>query len=163
MADPRLLIQRVARGLGQLLTIDGGQLPRTLLPDTRATIDTMQFYGLTQFQRLSNSNAAATEGSIFSFTVPDNVTWVLFDFGLTIVKTATMTAAWMTFQINSTPIFGQSMGPFGATESGTIGAGASMPYPRILLPGTQVFGALNILGTDANANAGASINIGVLG
>lgn len=162
-------IQRVPRGLNDLLAIFGGGTPVELEDRVRGSLDFLQFYGLTQQQFPNSANAALAEAGVVSILVPSNQVWVLFSVNGVITKTATMTAAEFSIGIGitlgaSSGIFSSgSLAPFGATETGVVQRGFCLPYPRILLPGSQIFLSLSILGTDATANVGLNACVGVLG
>jgi len=157
--------QRYPRGLLELFGLKGVSPPAVLADFYQGTLDVMQLLGNTQRQtRTDAANAAAAEGASIGYTVPASEYWVLFSAAYLVVKTATMTALRMSIAINpgGTTFFSNSEGPFGATETGTISNGIFLPYPKLLFPGDQIRVTLEILGTDATANIGATVGIGVL-
>lgn len=160
-------IQRVPAGLNALLSLAGGRTPQELLEQVRGTLDLIQFYGLTQYARLDTTDAAAAEGTVLEQVVPANQIWIVSAIHAVIVKTATMTAlrvslAWGEAGLPMV-VHAESLGPFGATETGTITTGLQLPYPKVLLPGMNVRARLDILGTDATANFTLSAGVGRLG
>lgn len=167
MAGP-FTIQRIPRGLLNVLGNYGGQTPPELAQQTVGVMDILQMYGLTQLQTGFLSNAALAEGGNVIIT-PSVSSWtILFSCSNFLVKTATMTAARTSIAINRVTQFGVAYhatewGPFGATETGTASDGFILPYPLLCPPGTTVTGNLAILGTDATANYGVFAEFGVLG
>jgi hypothetical protein len=165
-----LKIQRVPRGLGDLLSVFGGQTPQALADEVRGIVELLQFYGLSQRRVVSAQNAAAAENGGAVLTFPR---WsMLFSYSGTMVKTATMTAARIGILLNrggntssseATLIDSQELGPFGATETGAAACAALCPYPLICPPGTTLTALAQIIGTDATANVIASAEIGELG
>jgi hypothetical protein len=162
-------IQRVARGLAELMNIFGGRAPQMLLDELRGVIEATQFYGLAQVQSPTAANAALTEGSAVTITVPDNQSWLLYGMHAVIVKTGTMTALRGSLNIGlagaqfAVSVKGEECGPFGATETGLITIAYDCPYPKVLPPRSILQFSLQILGTDANANCGITASVGVLG
>jgi hypothetical protein len=160
-------IQRVPRGLNDLLSISGGNTPVDLQNEVRPVIDLLQFYGLNQITTLAQTQAALAEGGVVEIVVPSNQYWLLYAAHTSIVKTATMTALSASIQIGATPNFGvydtRALGPFGATETGTARSCYPCPVPKLLLPGWSVRCGLDILGTDATANVSIVVHVGVLG
>lgn len=160
-------IQRVARALNSLLSQQGGQTPLALNDNLQGTIDLLQFYGMTQYARVDVANAAAAEGTVLELVVPANQLWVLFAMHAVVVKTATMTACRISLAWGEAGspmvVWAEALGPFGATETGTITSGLQLPYPKILLPGMNCRGRIDIIGTDATADFTFSAGIGRLG
>lgn len=162
-------IQRVPRGLNDLLSVFGGQSPVELEDRIRGVLELTQLYGLTQRRLVSVQNAAAAEGSGVTISVGNN--WcVLFDVAVIVQKTATMTALWAVSFIqyggqvaDEIALASDDMGPFGATETGFVTLAWTAPYPRLIPPNTNVGGRATIIGTDATANVIVSGNIGILG
>lgn len=162
-----LKVQRVPRGLSDLLTIFGGEHPSGLVPELRGVIDVIQFYGLNNLTTLATSNAALAEGGNVQLTVPDRQFWLLYALHATIVKTATMTALRADLQIGQGSNFGvyaaEELGPFGATETGDVRFSYVPATPRVLLPQMALRASLEILGTDATANVSVVAHVGILG
>jgi len=162
-----LPIQRSPRGLNTLLSLFGGQTPQMLADQVSASLEMLQFYGLTQLQTRSASNAALAQGGTLTITVPDAETWVLFNAAGLIARTATQTALAASVQIGPTggavAVARNEATNFGATVLGSWRVPFVAPYPRVLLPGHAVSLALDTLGTDANANVLLSVAVGVLG
>lgn len=165
-----LPIQRVPRGLSDVLSIFGGQTPQMLGPEVLGTLELIQFYGLTQRSTLGANNAAVAEG--VNVPAPALTTWaVLFNATTTIIKTATVTALRGSVNINRGGgsaglglIYAQEeLGPFGATETGAATVVFFPDYPLLLPPGTVIGGSAPIVGTDATVNLTIQAEIGVLG
>lgn len=161
-------IQRVPRGLNELLTISGGATPRLLEDSLRTVLDTLQLYGMSQLQTTQGSNVAAAEGAGAGAVLPANVWIVLFGLTAFVVKTATMTALRVSLQLNRSTTAGsivleEELGPFGATETGTVGFGYRFPYPLICPPGSTASALISVLGTDATASITCRAEFGVLG
>jgi len=163
-----LLIQRLPRGLSELMSIFGGVTPRDLHDSVQGGVELLQFYGMTQLQTGLAANAALAEGGTLTIT-PSASSWcVLFAASMTIAKTATMTALRAEIAVNrrtlqSCFLFGESLGPFGATETGNVGFGGFLAYPLLLPPGSTVNATPTVIGTDANANCNVVAEFGVLG
>lgn len=166
-------IQRAPQGLLDLLSLkDVSNLPQELLRDMRPTLDLLQFYGLQQRQVISNANAALAEGASVGVAAANAAvtnTWcVLFCANFDVVKTATMTALYVSLPITrggGTPIpyAANELSPFGATVTGNVSTPFVPPYPLLLRPPWDVAGFLGILGTDATASTIIQAEIGVFG
>jgi len=168
----KLLIQRNARLLGDVLGIFGGEAPRELAAQLSAVIDALQFFGLSQLQVATAANTALTIGNAITINVPANQTWVLFNANVLVAHTVTMTALRVSmalgFGVGAGAVFSavsaESSRQFGAGTAGTIPMAVFAPStPRVLPPGFQIRVTLNQLGTDANANVGVNALVGVLG
>lgn len=162
-----LKIQRVPRGLNELLSIAGGQTPTHLHDNVQASIELLQFYAMQQLQTSFTNNPALAEGSSVAVITP-NAWCLLFGAAFTITKTATATALRATISLQrttgvQTPLVSQDLGPFGATETGACNLCFWAPYPILLPPLSQIVGVLNILGTDANAATTIRAEFGVIG
>lgn len=162
-------IQRVPRGLNDLLSSFGGATPTELEDRTRATLETLQFYGTTQLQAGSANAPAAAEAASIALVLAATRWTVLFNAQGQVVKTATMTALRLAVSLNrnvqggSAILFSEELGPFGATETGFARIGGMLPYPLLCPPGSAVQTTLDILGTDATANISVVAEFGVLG
>lgn len=161
-------IQRVPRGLNDLLNIFGGTTPTELEDRVQSSLELLQLYGLTQLQTASASDAALAEGGTVSLTMSATRWTVLFAAQVGITKTATMTALRGSILLNRSlgvaiQLKQEECGPFGATESGFIAVAHWCPYPVLCPPGSIVQGSLAILGTDATANVSVRAEFGVLG
>jgi hypothetical protein len=165
-------IQRVPRGLQNLLSTSGGNTPVDLEDRVQASLDLLQFYGATQLNSAFDS-AVIVEGGSVSMTLnttPASVPtpWVLlYALWATVLKTATMTAGAAAIELNrgtthNMLVAAKEVGPFGATESGNIVFGGLLPYPLLCPPGSVARTRLNILGTDANATCSIFAEFGVL-
>jgi len=163
-------IQRVPRGLNELLSIFGGSTPTELEDRVQATLDLLQMYGLTQEQVRGANNPAEVENGTVGFVLSTTQWTVLFDLTATFIKTATMTALRASCGIRISSDVSQEvtlgsdqLGPFGATETGAAMLIPALPYPRLLAPNTLVWGRPNIIGTDANVNITVGAHFGVVG
>jgi hypothetical protein len=161
-------IQRVPQGLLNVIGAFGGQVPGELGGSVLGTLDLLQMYGLQQLQVLSASDAALAETGQVAITLPN--TWsVLFAVAFNLTKTATMTALRARIDIvrgSASPQVGrvsQDLGPFGATETGTVQVNFIPPYPLLLPPASRIGGTMTILGTDATAATSIQAEIGLLG
>jgi hypothetical protein len=158
-------IQRVARGLGNLLNTFGGQTPAELEDKVRSCIDTLQFYGLQQYQRRTDTNGTLAEAGLLTITVPANEHWILFDVGATIAMPAAITELQYSIHIGAAgqtvPIF-QERYTVSAANAFFAG-GLMLPYPRVLLPTWTVILGLNSLVGAANANVSLFASVGILG
>lgn len=160
-------IQRVPRGLNELLTIAGGVTPTELEQRVRLTLEGLQFYAATQLQSGFANNAAAAEGAAVPLTLHATAWTVLFAVQGAIAKTATVTALRGALTINRRTQFGpllfsEELGPFGATETGTVSFGGYLAYPLLCPPGTVVNAIASIIGTDATANVSVFAEFGVI-
>ena len=167
-------IQRVPRGLNDLLSIFGGGTPSELEDRVRATVELTQFYGLQQRQQVAVNDPALAQGAtitlggggaaIAQFTTK----WcILFAASASMVRTGTMTAA----RLSVILVRGGSTGitlahdegsPYAATALGTFAVPFVAPYPLLLPPPWNVGAFLASLGTDATASVTINAEIGVL-
>lgn len=166
-------IQRVPRGLDQLLSTFGGQTPIQLADDVRAIIDLLQFYGLTQ-----RSHAAGAVAGVGSSLINPQVTitpsltnWSILFTAMAGIQPIAAATTWVGFG----PILARAGTPgvsgfsiLKAYEAAPpVGANAFAefvaPYPMLLPPGTQV-GCLmwSTLGAGAQ-NVTISAEFGLLG
>jgi hypothetical protein len=160
-------IQRVPRALQQILAINDGTTPQELEDRIRGVIDLLQLYGTTQLQS-GFTSATIAEGAAVAVTLHASAWTVLFAAQAGVAKTATMTALRLNCTLNratqfSPLLFAESLGPFGATETGSVSIGGFLPYPLICPPGSVIRAGLEILGTDANASVTCQAEFGVLG
>lgn len=165
-------IQRVPRGLNDLLSAFGGATPTELEDRLRATVDCTQLYGLTQRQVITRTAAALPQNSFVSIAGQDPVIverWaVLYAATAIVVRTATMTALRFGVKVvrggGSASTFVHVDGsPFAATDLGTSEAPFVAPYPILLPPPWDIRGFLNTVGTDATVALTISCEVGVLG
>lgn len=163
-----LPIQRVPHGLGEILSIFGGQTPQTLSDQVSGVLELVQYYGLQQNRVAFTNNAALAEGGNVDLTLSTTAWTVLFAAEGTAIKTATMTALRLAVKIqrNATSdisLFNEELGPFGATETGACRVGGYLAYPLLCPPNTLVRCQPSIIGTDATANCTISAEFGTLG
>lgn len=167
-------IQRVPRGLLELLSIHGGLSTKMLRDDVGGVLEQLQFYGLMQRQTLEVQNAALTEANqVGLVTGPAAVSaatrsWaVLFGASVHVLKTATQTALDVSLSITrgggaALFVANKVFTPFGAGETGTSSFGWFAPYPLLMPPTWDVNALLGILAGDANANVTLRAEVGVL-
>lgn len=162
-------IQRVPRGLNDLLSIFGGATPTELEDRVRATLEIMQLYGLQQRQTALATNAAAAEGA-FVTIVPSLTQWSMLFFATTTVAvTATMTALVVNVVLQrggatdmTLPVASSQFTQFGATVTGSVNVIYAPDTPLLLPPGTVISGSAPIIGTDATANVNIRAEFGIL-
>jgi len=124
-----LPIQRTPRGLSDVLSIFGGLTPRALADEARGVVDLLQFYGLSQQNRLQATNAALTLGNGVELIAPSNQWWLVFSVGYVCVKTATMTNLRVSLQVGPGQglgfgtVFAEQHAQFGAAFTGTVSNG----------------------------------------
>jgi hypothetical protein len=161
-------VQRVPRGLGQVLSTFGGVTPGKIEDSIRGSLDLLQFYGLTQLQSAFANNAAAAEGIAVPVVLSASSWTILFGCTGNIGKTGTMTALRANLTMNrgtafDALLFAEELGPFGATETGNAAFGGRLPFPVLLPPGATVACAASIIGTDATASVSVFAEFGTLG
>lgn len=161
-------IQRVPRGLSDLLSIFGGQSPTELEDRSRLTLESLQFYGTTQLQSGFGNQAAAAEGTSAQFILDATKWTVLFAAWGAIARTATMTA--LEAEVNlcrntlyRPVLFAKEWTTFGATVTGTGPFGGYLPYPLLCPPGSFLSCTPRIIGTDATCNVSVYGEYGTLG
>lgn len=160
-------IQRVPRGLADVLTIFGGETPRDLAPEVRGSLELLQLYGSTQLQVASAANAALAQNGNIDIVVPATQHWVVFQMAALVANTATMTGLELALALG--PSAALSVAVQTMEKTAGFAAGASIriawaaPYPRVLFPGAVLRFQLSRLGTDATANCLLSAQVGVLG
>lgn len=164
-------IQRVPRGLSDLLSIFGGRQPQGLEESVRPTLDLLQFYGLTQRQTLF-TGGTVTEGNSVSLTMSAQNWTVLFGVHASFTKTATLTALNGAVFLDRSSggssavnlcLFSEDFTAFGATVTGVVNVGGLLPYAMACPPGSRVLAVPQIIGTDANNAIGLTAEFGVLG
>lgn len=155
-------IQRVPRGLTNVLGQVGAVSPAALEDRVRATLEMLQFYGQTQAQQLVATDAALASGTNLTLIVPQGQVWIVFAAQAQIVEDAAMTVLDLFLGVGfngGTVLAARHDGVFTA---GRIFASAlHLPYPRVLMPG-QFIGALPIYAGVATANVNISAQVGVL-
>jgi hypothetical protein len=166
-----LKIQRIARGLGELLSTFGGQTPAELEDRTRGTVDLTQFYGGQQRQVLS----AGAGGVAQSLSAPQaNVVlstngWsVLFTAQALIngVTAATTQVGWGVF-LTRANAGGSTLIAVENVQAPVVGSNLEVsfvaPYPMILPPGSSV-GVLMFSSIGAaTQTVGITVDFGLLG
>jgi len=151
-------IQRFPRGLLNVIGNFGGVTPISLSDQVAGVLELVQCYGLSQLTSLRVNDAALAEG-VPLFNLLSNTSWtVLFGASLIATKTATQTALRGSLSLSRIGLSGdaivvaaEELGPFGATETGVGCVSWFPPYPILCPPGSNVFGRLDVLGTDAVA------------
>ena len=157
-------IQRNPKSLGSLLSTFGGETPRVMADQVYAGVDLLQFYG-GQRQLAQINNGTLAQGQSLpagSSIMPPNVPFVLYGASLSITRTATMTnlglSIWIGIGNTGYAVASAEFQRFGATALGVAKLSWYAPYPIVLPAGTSVFSTLDMLGTDATANAGFSVD-----
>lgn len=157
-------IQRVARGLAELLSLQGGRTPIMLGDEVGAQLELLQYYGLQQLQTRSSTDPAGTQVGV---TLSSTSWCVLFGADGAVSLAAAMTAlAHSLIMRRNVPSFvtlaeKDYLGTF--TASGTSSLAWRAPYPLLCPPNTQVFFGLTKLIGVANANITVTAEFGVLG
>ena len=128
-------IQRVPRGLNELLSIFGGNTPVDLEDKTRLTLDSLQFYGLTQRRVVSAANAALAPATGLPVVLP--AAWnLLYCASVTVVGNAALTALQLNVQVNGIMVASTS------SDNRTTAIGNTLAffpgYPLLLEPGSVV-------------------------
>lgn len=162
-------IQRVPRGLLELIGAFGGVNPRLMTDEVRPVISLEQFFARMQLQVTSTTNAALAEGGQIVHTAS---TWqLLIAAEVRLTTTATMNG-WETSIRFGTNVTGNSVAlasrannPFTAgIPAGVISSCVFVPdTPFVLAPGNLILGTLDVLGTDATAAVDLRIAFGSLG
>lgn len=161
-------IQRVPRLLNNLLSITGGLTPVELEDRVRGTIDLLQAYGSPLRQLWQNSGVVA-EGAPVNILPADipKVPYLLFGASLSVTQTATMTALsnsiWLGVPPAGYAVASQEYTQFGLTVTGAKKLSWYAPYPILLPPNILPFATMDILGTDASATVGLSVDVAILG
>lgn len=167
-----MTIQRFPRGLQELLgTKNLGVNPDELNGALSCVLDMLALYGLND-ERYESASGTVAEGAGVTITVPDTQFWVLHDVSLHWVKTATATymqgSIWQR-KGTTGPFVGLATGPtavgypFGSTAAPTSLLASFNPCPpRLLTPGTVIYGTTDVLGTDATADIVLRARVGVL-
>lgn len=161
-------IQRVPKGLLELLSLAGGQTPYLLSGVVHPTLDLLQFYGLTQLQSAFVTNAAVAELGQVQLQLPASWT-VLFGAVVTVVKTATITDLRVSVSLNrGVGVFlrlrEEPLMPFfTAAAAGTLTLPYFSPYPLLCPPNSVIMGQPSLLEGDATCNMTVAAEFGVLG
>lgn len=157
-------IQRVPRGLTNVLGAVNALNPPTMEGRLSAHIDLLQFYGQAQLQDRSSA-AAGGVGTSALLTVPANEWWIVYHCGVQWTTDATVTFAAFVLNFAGTPVKWQSF-----TNAAPIMWAASsrqvhMPhdfgYPKALAPGRTINGTLSDLAGTASLNFQVNALIGV--
>jgi len=157
-----LPIQRQPRGLAAVLSLFGGKTPTVLLDEIRGNVDLLQFYGATQKQIRSVTNAVAAVNTFVTLTVPANETWILFHMAPSMVVPAALTDAVLAGTLEGSTV-SYSRPTIGIVGETAVGDPFVPPYPYVLLPGSQLSAvALRLTGA-ANASVTLTASVGVLG
>lgn len=169
MAGPQD-IQRFPKGLLNLIGNFGGVTPIQLAPSVAGVLDLVQCYGLSQLATLRVNDAALAEGTPLFALLSDTSWTVVFGASLIVAKTATQTALRGSLSLSRIGLSGDAivvaadeLGPFGATETGVGCVSWFPPYPILCPPGSNIFGRVDVLGTDATASCNVRVEVGILG
>lgn len=159
-------VQRYPIGLTTLLDFKGLSPPSQFSELVHGSVDLMQFYGQTQLQRRIANNAALAQGGSVTMTVPNSEAWVLFSMQGAVTTAVAMTAVRVGLTLGQPALqatFASSPnGHFTPAVVANQGFAVLMPYPRLLLPGTELGVALEVLVGVANANVSLIVQVGVL-
>lgn len=158
-----LTIQRVARGLLNVLGNYGGQTPPELADKIQGTIDTLQFFGQQQQTALFATNAAAASGSGLTIAVPSNQYWLLASLTARAIEQAAMTQLRLTLKVSPNfqiVAYGEKNAAFAG--GATYAVPWVAPYLYILPPGASLDAEIAFAGV-ANANWTLQAAVGVLG
>jgi hypothetical protein len=160
-------IQRVPRGLADLLSLAGGNSPSRLADEVVPQLDLLQLYGMTQLQTRTSTDPAVVQGSGTGVTLSASSWSILFGADVGVTQAAAMTALSLGLIIRrGTPGFTgiatkDHLGAFSAGGFSTLAWRA--PYPLVCPPGTVVFGGIDKLAGVANAALTFTVEFGILG
>lgn len=159
-------VQRYPVGLTALLDFKGLSPPSQFSELVHGSLDLMQFYGQTQLQRRIANNPALAQGGAVTITVPGSEAWVLFSIQGAVTTTAPMTAVRVGLTLGQPTL--QATFASSPANHFTPGVAANqgfaflMPYPRLILPGSELGVTLEVLVGAANANVSLILQVGVL-
>lgn len=161
-------VQRVPRGLNNLLSIVGGATPPELEDRVRGILDLLQFYGQSQLQFANTNNAALAEAGSVTTTLSVDQWTLLFNLHYDVVYTATLTAlnialGYRRVGASARWVRNDDYTVFGATKTGIVSGGHVMAYPMIMPPGSAVIASPQVIGTDATVNLSVSAEFAILG
>lgn len=160
-------IQRVPRGLGNVLSIFGGETPQLLAEEVHGSLDLMQAYGLSQRQVFTFTAAAQTTGGQ-AIGTPSVDRWCILH------------AAFATVDANvGLTALAASIGIIRGTAGPSILVAYEQMNPVIaqnfswrlcwqpsycwlLPPGSQIFVLLNVLTGIANTAISVTAEVGIL-
>jgi hypothetical protein len=144
-------IQRVPRGLNELLSLVGGKTPTELEERVRPTLELLQFYGLTQRRLVASTNAALGSGTTMSVTLPGASWNVLFAASFAANGVAAFTSLALQLRVNGLKVgFLNVANPAVAFENSISFV---PPYPMLLEPGSSVEGFIQTAGAATAACA----------
>jgi len=158
-----LPIQRQPRGLAAVLSLFGGKTPQVLMDEIRGHVDLLQFYGATQKQIRSVTNAAAAVNTFVTLTVPSNETWILFHCAPSIIAPAGLTDFTLAATIEGSTVSWAREGAGIAVGEICPCAPFVPPYPYVLLPGSQLSAVPLRISGAANLSCTLTASVGVLG
>lgn len=152
---PDQKIQRVPRGLNELLSLSGGQTPADLEAKVQPSLDLLQFYGLTQRRIITAVNPAQPSGTAVSIPFPNLLGWnLLFACSYAANGNAAFTTLAIQLRVNGIKVaFYNVPNPAVAMENSISFV---PPYPMMLEPGSLVEGFLTTAGA---ANAATAIQL----
>jgi hypothetical protein len=161
-------IQRVPRGVLELLSAQSGQTPTELADQVRGSLEMLQYYGLQQLQTVRFANAVATLNQTVPVTPSDRFWTVVFQASCRIVKTATQTAlvgsvaCQRQLGLDISNMISGEMPPYGAGAVGVDVLSYVPPYPMICPPGA-IWIARTLVCDDATADVQIHVEYGLLG
>lgn len=168
MSDFR--IQRIPRGLQNLLGMFGPNTPESLGDEICGTLELLQMYGLSQLQTLTTSNAAVAVGGAVQLVIGPagpSVGWsVLFNAEARVGKAVAMTALAAGVTINrgglaptsSHVAYGE---PVRFVGTGTFVVPFVPAYPILLPPGSSILATVEELVGVANAPVTVQADLGI--
>lgn len=164
-----VLIQRIARGLTEVLGAFGAENPRELADEVRGTMALEPFYARQQLQTLSVENLALAQSGEVFWNPTFNA--YLIAASMRIVSTAAMTAyagsiAWRP-GVNTGIWVDLAHNNW---NTGGLGAGRSLcvcefvpASPFYIMPGQVIRARLDVLGVDPTAAVNLQLMFGALG
>jgi len=162
-------IQRVARSLGDVLSLVGGEGPKELSESVYPTLELLQFYGLQQRQVMFGNAAGQVQGGSVTLT-PSADRWSLL-FGIDAAADCNAGLTGMALQIlirrqgvagPSWPVASRELNPVIAANF-TFHVDWQPGYPLLLPPGTAIFTVLSLLTGLANTTISCTAEIGLFG
>ena len=160
-------IQRFPFGLLELIGAkNNGQNPPFLASEMRASIESLQLFGLGNLQNLAATAAIAVCAAV-QLTVPASTWYLLYAASIHIVKTATMGDGAFSLRLNPA---GASASVALASEYIVTGTscndwavvGWTAPYPMLLAPGTVISAVADLVSTDPTVTTVLRARVGVL-
>lgn len=158
-------IQRVPRGLLELLSLQGGRTPELLADQVAGTIELSQYYANLTPAVFVDQNAALASGGSITRGIPTAPPqwWLLLGVCAQVTKTATMTRCRISTFARSMGLAVEEMSFITATTGLCTMATWVAPYPMLMQPGDSVTLSLDLLAGDATADVRLRLRTGILG